>query len=506
MKHTEITEKLCKAREYEAIHSKETATCPRPVFHVSTPVGWMNDPNGFSFFDKEYHLFFQYHPYSTNWGPMHWGHVTTQDFIKWKHVPCALAPDSDYDKDGCFSGTAVEHDGQHILMYTGVEEKNMPDGTRQIRQTQCIAFGDGVEYHKCEMNPVITADMLPEGSSLVDFRDPKIWKDEQGFWSVVGSKDQEGSGQLALFFSENAIDWRFVKILDSCKREYGEMWECPDFFALDETQVLIVSPQFMVADEEFHCGNNTIYFVGEYDSIKQEWKRETPCMLDYGLDFYAAQTTQAVDGRRIMLGWLQNWDNYMTPEAFTWSGMMTVPRELSVRDGHLIQNPVRELELYRENKVIIKDYKLSNNQNETEIPEVSGRIVDLNIHLKKGNYTKFQLAVAADEKHRTIISYDKETSTVCVDRSRSGLKRDMLTTRSMKVKDINGELQLRVLIDNYSVELFVNNGEQAMTTLIYTPIDAGNIIWGVDGNVTLDIEKYDISAELKAVRSNYAKA
>lgn len=491
--NTEITEKLCKARNYELIHSKEIPKEQRPVFHMAAPVGWMNDPNGFSMFQGSCHLFFQYHPYSTFWGPMHWGHYTTNDFIQWELKPCALAPDQDYDKDGCFSGTAVEWNGKHVLMYTGVKEGEGTDGTHYVRQTQCIAIGDGENYKKCEKNPVITADMLPEGSSETDFRDPKIWKDEDGFWSLVGSKNEDGSGQLALFFSEDAVTWKFETILDYCRNEYGEMWECPDFFSLDQKQILIISPQFMQADgKEFHSGNNTAYFIGEYDKKSHTWHRGVPHMVDFGLDFYAAETMEAEDGRRIMIAWLQSWDNRLTPDDYAWSGMMTIPRELFIRDGQLMQYPVRELIGYHKKSVNYENYEINQAQKEMMIPEIEGRAVDLTIRLKKGNYTEFGIAVAADEKHRTMISYDKEKGTVCVDRTMSGLKKDFITSRSMKVNEKNGELQMRILIDTNSVEVFVNGGEQAMTTLIYTPLKAKNILWSTDGNVLADIEKHDI--------------
>lgn len=493
MEHTEITEKLRAAREYELVCGKEIPQEQRPVFHMSTPVGWMNDPNGFSMFGGSCHLFFQYHPYSTSWGPMHWGHYTTKDFIRWEPLPCALAPDMDYDRDGCFSGTALEWEGKHILMYTGVKESRDGDGTCEVRQTQCVAVGDGVNYIKYEKNPVITADMLPQSSSKTDFRDPKLWRDETGFWSIVGSKNEDGSGQLALFFSENALDWQFVKILDYCRNEYGEMWECPDFFSLGQKQVLIVSPQFMRADgAEFHSGNNTIYFVGEYDAKNTSWRRGKPHIVDHGLDFYAAQTMEASDGRRIMIGWLQSWDNYMTPDDYAWSGMMTIPRELSVKNDRLLQSPVRELAQYRTNGVSYADYEIGNTGEEIVVPGIGGRIADVSVRLKGGAYTNFSMAVAADAGHRTVITYEKGKGLVTVDRARSGMKKDFISTRSMRVNESNGELLMRVLIDKNSVELFVNEGEQAMTTLIYTPLEAREILFFADGRVRMDVEKYDI--------------
>lgn len=176
-----MSRELDKAREYEAGKKEQIPSEQKCVFHLTPPVGWINDPNGFSRYQGEYHLFYQYYPYGTSWGPMHWGHQKTKDFIKWELVPCALAPDTEYDGQGCFSGSAVEHDGKHILMYTSVYDRLQEDGTHKIRQTQSIAIGDGVNYEKLSCNPVIKSDALPEGSSVVDFRDPRIWKEKIPF-------------------------------------------------------------------------------------------------------------------------------------------------------------------------------------------------------------------------------------------------------------------------------------------------------------------------------------
>ena len=146
---------LEKANEYirqNYIDEKE-----KPLFHVTPETGWMNDPNGFSVYQGKVHLFYQFYPYKTEWGPMHWGHQVTEDLLKWEAYPVAMAPDQDYDHIGCFSGSAVEADGKHVLLYTGVSQK---DG-KEI-QNQCIAIGDGKTYEKWQDNPVIKGDIMPE--------------------------------------------------------------------------------------------------------------------------------------------------------------------------------------------------------------------------------------------------------------------------------------------------------------------------------------------------------
>lgn len=176
------------------------------------------------------HLFYQYYPYAREWGPMHWGHSVTTDMISWEQLPAALAPDQDYDRIGCFSGSAIEADNKHVLVYTGVTKITLPDGREEERQNQCIAFGDGRDYVKYENNPVVTGEMLPENCSRIDFRDPKIWKEEDTYYLIVGSKDNRQIGQVVLCSSKDLKEWKFETVLAANSTgKVGTMWECPDF-------------------------------------------------------------------------------------------------------------------------------------------------------------------------------------------------------------------------------------------------------------------------------------
>lgn len=483
--------KLSKARAYEKEAVAKTSKEQRPVFHFSAPVGWLNDPNGFSMYQGQYHLFYQYNPYATHWDSMHWGHAVSRDFVRWEYLPAALAPDRDYDNFGVFSGGAVEADGKQVLMYTGVEETLLPDGTKQIRQNQCLAVGDGMDYEKVPANPVITADMLPEGSSREDFRDPKIWKEDGRYYAAVASRHADGSGQIALFSSEDLSDWKFDTILDRSENQCGRMWECPDFFALGDRRILMISPQDMQAKElEIHNGNNNLFLVGTYDKDTQKFERLGVQPCDYGLDFYAAQTMETEDGRRVMIGWMQSWDNHMCPPDFAWSGMMTLPRELSLVNGRVCQRPVREIEGYRKNPV---RHDLVEIGQETALDGVEGRTVDLTIDLEDGDYETFEVKVAASQDYFSSIVYDRREDTVTFDRTYSGYGRDVISRRSMKVKDQGGKLKLRVLLDRYSVEIFVNDGEQAMTSLIFTPQDGTGIRFRAKGRAVASVCKYEIS-------------
>ena len=491
------SELLQKARDFEAQYGPHIPDSERPAFHATPTIGWMNDPNGFSFYRGECHLFYQYHPYSNEWGPMHWGHLKTRDFITWERLPAALAPDKDYDAAGCFSGGAAElPDGRQLLLYTGVRRGHNAEGYIQDIQTQCIAVGDGVNYEKILDNPVLDAKDLPEGGSAIDFRDPKVWHDPDGsLYAVVGNRTADGSGAILLYRSGDGLKWEFVRTLDRSRNQYGKMWECPDFFPLDGRQVLITSPQDMTpVGLEFHAGNGTVCFIGDYTPEGKGFMRQYVQAIDYGLDLYAPQTLAAPDGRRVMVAWMQNWDTANAkPCHCRWFGQMTLPRELSVRDGRLYQNPVRELENYRSCCVMHNNIPVSG---EVNLPGVQGRVLDMTVTVRPTGgelYRWFRIRVAKDGEHETIIRYRPSDGTVKIDRTRSGLPRDIVHTRSFLVRPKDGEIKLRVILDRFSVEVFVNDGEQAASAVIYTRQEADAITFEAGGSVLMDVEKYDLA-------------
>ena len=490
------SEILQKARDYEEKFSVFIREEERPAFHLTPRVGWMNDPNGFSIYKGEYHLFYQYHPYTTQWGPMHWGHAVSKDLLHWEYLPAAIGPDQPYDNFGCFSGSAVElPDGRQLLMYTGVQRIQREDSTREDIQAQCLAVGDGVNYKKMDVNPVLDVKDIPEGFSYTDFRDPKIIPCPTGGYDcVVGNRTDDTSGAILLFHSDDGFAWHFVTILDRCWNEYGKMWECPDFFSLEEKQIIVTSPQDMSAlGMEFHNGDGTLFLIGQYDEKTNKFERDNVQAVDYGLDFYAPQTLLTPDGRRIMIAWMQNWDTCGgQPNGAKWFGQMSVPRELGYRDGRVIQNPVRELESCHGRRVAYKDVPV---QEEVSLRGIYGRTVDMTVSVKpmaSGTYKLFRMKVAAGSQHYTSISYRPETSVLRVSRSHSGLNRDFVHERECFVRDQGGELKLRIILDRFSLEVFANDGEQAMSVTLYTPQSANGIRFEAQGKVLLNVEKYDI--------------
>lgn len=493
--------KLEKARAYEKEHSKKIVGDMRPAFHLSPYVGWMNDPNGLSFYKGQYHMFYQYHPYNSQWGPMHWGHAVSKDLIHWEYLPAAIAPDMPYDEFGCFSGSAIElEDGRHLLMYTGVTRVENEEGDLVDCQTQCIAVGDGLNYVKYEHNPVLTEADLPEGASKIDFRDPKIWRDDEGiYWAVVGNRSADGSGQILLFRSEDAFSWKYFSTLDENKNRFGKMWECPDFFKLNGKDVLLMSPQDMLPEGfEYHNGNGNMCIIGEFDKEKGIFHEQYSQSADYGIDFYAHQTVLKQDGKRVMIGWMQNWDACaIRAHDEVWAGQMSLPREIWIENNRLYQRPASEYEACLKNKVEYKDVEVDKNSGELQLEGIKGRTLDLQIRIRakdiKDPYYKFTIYFAKKDKLYTSLSFRPYENILKIDRKFSGSRRAILHQRRMLVPDSEDEsIRLRLVLDRYSCEVFVGDGERVMTTAIYTDIKAEDIVFACDGEALMDIIKQDV--------------
>ena len=493
-----ISQTLRDVRKYETEKERTIRPEDRPAFHLSARVGWMNDPNGFCYYQGKYHMFYQYHPFDSHWGPMHWGHAVSTDLLHWQYLPAVMAPDMPYDYRGCFSGSAAElPDGRHLLMYTGVSSEVAPDGELKDVQTQAIAIGDGTDYDKYPKNPVITAKDLPEGSSRSDFRDPKIFRLADGsFRCVVASCDEEHDGRILLFGSENGLDWTYRTTLAVNNKRFGRMWECPDFFPLDGKQVLLTSPQDMFPKAfEYHNGNGTLCLIGSYDEEKEVFTEEKDQSIDYGIDFYAPQTILTQDGRRVMIGWMQNWDtcNLHSPKE-PWFGQMSLPREISVRDGRLFQKPIRELDELHANAVEYHDVILSGVMN---LQGIEGRLFDMEITVdpvdEKNLYHKFTVRFAEDDVYHTQVSFRPYESIVKIDRKFSGSRRAIIHQRRCQIdQDHGGRLKLRIILDRCSAEVFINDGEKVMSATIFTDMEAKGISFFADGVVRMDVVKYDI--------------
>ena len=432
-------------------------------YHLTSPVGWINDPNGFSEFNGEYHLFYQYHPYSSEWGPMHWGHQTTKDFIKWDLESVALAPDADYDYNGCFSGTALVENGVHYLTYTAVTEV----------QNQAMAYSyDGVTYKKLD-NLLIDGSSLPNGFSNNDFRDPKLFKRNGNFYILVGNKDNKtGMKQIVLFKSKNITGpYEYVNIVYG-RTDIGGIPECPDFVTIDGYDCLIMSPQSFKSDKEYEMQNvdSCVYLVGNFstNTDKFYYSNKEVQEFDKGFSFYAPQTMTTSDGRVILIAWMRSWSEPNLTKMDNWCGTMTLPRELSLKDGHIYQKPVREIENYLTDLKSIDSLSITD---ETKIvDDFEGRTskISLTLDVAGSTASKYGVEVFKGTRYATKIYYDSRLGTVVFDRTNCGSMMD--GKRYAKVEAIDGKITLDIFLDVNSVEIFINDGYYTMTGTTFTPL------------------------------------
>ncbi|HFI0571880.1 TPA: glycoside hydrolase family 32 protein [Streptococcus suis] len=420
----------------------------KPQAHLTPETGWMNDPNGFVYFRGEYHLFYQFNPYESVWGPMHWGHAKSKDLVNWEQLPVALAPDKAYDKDGCFSGSAIVKDDVLWLMYTGhiVNE----DGT--VSQVQNMAFStDGIHFEKIEQNPVATAEGLPEEVIANDFRDPKIFEKDGHYYSVVATKHKDNVGCIVLLSSPNLTDWKFESIFLKGEANQGFVWECPDYFEVDGQEYLIVSPmRYQKEDNDFVNINSNIFVSGHVDWDKKVFVADSFKEIDHGHDFYAAQTTEGPGGERVMIAWMHTWGRKLVTNdlGHQWFGQMTLPRILKPSQTGLFQ---------------VLPASVLNSFDDIEIGQAIQGPSKLSLKLDDS----LDLKLGTDQDYLQF-GYDRAKQEVYIDRSSLKIQQagEEGWSTARRAVTISAH-HLLAVIDRNSLELFVNDGQESLTSTFY---------------------------------------
>lgn len=469
--------RLQKANDY--IQNNKTKTTNRPYFHFSPEIGWMNDPNGFSFYKGQYHLFYQYYPYDIVWNDMHWGHAKTEDFITWEYLPVALANDKAYDANGCFSGSAIEKDGNLYLMYTGHIDPNLgfDRDEREIAERQCIAFSkDGVTFEKYEQNPVIGEKQLPEGYLICDFRDPKVLEVDGVYYCVLAVRNVQRRGEIIMFQSTNLLDWAFHSSIYQAKFEDNLLLECPDLFHVDGKSVLLFSE--MPCDPEYQeaVQNTTAYVIGEMDFEKGIFTPEKKGLLDYGQTFYAPQSTEGKNHERLLIGWMHRWHQTLPPKEYGFNGMMSLPRKLTIQNGELIQQAAIQHEAYFKQIVSLENKQLQNEAFDIE-SEGAGY---LKLHFSRSSSTKFMVELHKKDTISTRIHVDVTNNRISYDSDYGN--QGIITINNCFRDDEN---ILEFYVDLHSVELFINGGEKVATFTSYDQDKGKTISISAQHNIEL---------------------
>jgi fructan beta-fructosidase len=464
----------------------------RPLYHFTPPRNFMNDPNGLVFFRGEYHLFYQHNPEGTVWGHMSWGHAVSRDLVSWQPLPVALP-----EGDGImiFSGSAVVdtkntsgfgRDGKPplVAIYTGHGHG---------RQTQNLAYSldRGRTWTKYAANPV-----LDIGSA--EFRDPKVFRHEPtGRWVMVVVLAQEK--KVRFYGSADLKSWKHLSDFGPAGST-GGVWECPDLFPLaveGRPGTIKWVLKVDVNPGAVSGGSGGQYFVGTFDGkVFTNESRDWPIWLDYGKDFYAAQSWSDIpdsEGRRTWLGWMANWQYANQLPTRPWRGAMTLPRTLTLHTTpaglRLAQAPVKELQALRGQHVRIADRVVSEKERPLADEKISGASLELVAEFEPGTANEFGLKVRRGKDQETLVGYDVRAGALFIDRTRSGevnFSKEFPGRHAGPLSPEEGRVKMHLFLDASSVEVFGNDGRTVITDLIFPdPASQGVELYAKGGTTKL---------------------
>lgn len=446
-------------------------------YHLMPNTGWVNDPNGLCYFNGYYHVFYQYSPLDSKGGLKFWGHCKSKDFINWEDEGVALYPDKEFDKNGVYSGSAIVKDEEMYLFYTGnVKEEGEYDYINTGRQQNVIVVKtkDGTEFSEKQL--VLTNDDFPEEFTL-HVRDPKVFKDGEFYYMVLGARGKDDLGYVVLYKSHNLINWEFHSIPAGGIKKLGYMWECPDFIKVDNKDALLISPQGL--KPEGYLYNNVYqsgYMIGEFSEDKKTFNCGEFIELDRGFDFYAPQTFYDDKGRCILIGWMglpDIEDYYSNPTVENgWQHTLTMPRELSIKNNKIIQKPLDEMKELRQQHVQIKDIIFEE--------KLYKQLLKKNFELKIG-VKKLQGNLNLNLENLCSLEYNSKTKVfkMCLGKSGFG--------RKERCVFINKISEIHIFGDSSSLEIFLNSGEESFTTRVYPTEVNGNIIINCNAEIVLDV-------------------
>ncbi|OQP56698.1 glycoside hydrolase family 32 protein [Niastella populi] len=471
----------------------------RPQIHFSPKQKWTNDPNGMVYHNGTWHLFFQHYPDSTIWGPMHWGHATSKDLVHWQEQPIALYPDS---LGYIFSGSAVVDKnntagfGKNALV--AIFTHHDPQGEKEKRnnfQNQSIAYStdEGRTWTKYAGNPVL------KNPGITDFRDPKVcWYEPQKKWIMtLATKDR-----ITFYSSPDLKGWTKESEFGKELGAHGGVWECPDLFQLDDDNgkkvwVLIVS----INPGGPNGGSATQYFLGDFDGSRFAPVDTNTRWIDYGPDNYAGITWSNTGNRKIFLGWMSNWLYANIVPATTWRNAMTIARELKLKrtgnEMYVASEPVAELKKIQSKPVVLHNIQV---QKSFDVASKAGKItfparLDLNFE-KNSDYS---IVLSNDAGEEVAIGYNKAQQQYYIDRSRSGqtnFQKDFPARHVAPRLSKAGSMDLSLILDVNSVEMFADSGLTVMTSIYFPTKPFTHIRIESPENVT--IKKLTVSS-LKSI-------
>ena len=449
---------LHSADEIADLHDRNAQSVYRQKFHVQPVTGLSSDPNGFIFHKGVYHLYYQWCPWGAVHGLKYWYHVTSEDLVHWKNAGVGLKPDTYYDNRGTHSGSGYSHGDEMYLFYTGNHRDDDWTRTPYTCVARLDAKGDAVKLPEPIFGP---RDDYSEHQ-----RDPKIVyvPDKKKYYIFIGAQNLDLKGRALIYESEDLLTgWKFAGELKVPGYEaFGGMWECPCIVHISGKDVLIFSPQYTKLPGRAESTNHNIYFVGKMDYDTLTFTPEGDYQyLDFGFDFYAAQFCANVDddNMAILIGWIGLPDNHYPTEEEDWEGSMSLPREVRLVDGHLVQSPVAAFESLKGKDISAKG----------RLP----RVCDMVIDVPEGAFD-LALFTKEDGSGGFTVHYNEEAGTLTVDKTGMTKRFNQNVGEVLDVPLVSPLSRIRVIIDRCSAELFINDGEETFTAHVYPTDDEHN--------------------------------
>lgn len=448
-------------------------------YHMMPNAGWINDPNGLCYFNGYYHVFYQYSPLDVKGGLKFWGHCKSKDCINWKDDGIALYPDKEFDRSGVYSGSAIVKDGEMYLFYTGnVKEEGEHDYINTGRQQNVVVVKtkDGINFS--EKHLVLTNDDFPKEFTL-HVRDPKVFKDGEFYYMVLGARGKDDLGYIVLYKSHDLIEWELNSIPAGGMEKLGYMWECPDFIKVNNKDALLISPQGIKA--EGYLYNNVYqsgYMIGEFTKDKKKFNCGDFIELDRGFDFYAPQTFYDDKGRCILIGWMglpDIEDHYSNPTIKNgWQHTLTMPRELSIKNNKIIQKPIDEIKELRQQHAQYKDVITE----EKTYKQLLNKNFELKIEIKK-----LQGDFNLNLEDLCNLEYDSKIKVfkICLEESGFG--------RKERAVSINKLSDIHIFGDSSCLEIFLNLGDEVFTTRVYPIKTNKDMRINCNAEIVLDVWK-----------------
>lgn len=492
----------CSPQQNESLTSLDSTAYHemyRPRFHFSPAKGWTNDPNGLVYYEGEYHIFYQYNPYGTTWGHMSWGHAVSKDLLHWEHLPVAISEYLDpatRDSTMIFSGTVVADNNNSsglcegksclIAIYTSHVSKN----NQTVVQHQSLAYSNdkGRTWKRYDKNPILDIQRK-------DFRDPKVfWYEPKKTW--IMALVIPDLYKIRFYQSVNLRDWIQLS-------EFGGMgdtsriWECPDLYELPIENEPGKTKWVISLSGSHPQGPAFVgmqYFIGRFDgsSFVPDDPEQIPRYVDYGKDYYAGIVYNNLpkdDHRTIMIGWANNWTYANQIPTSTWRGAMAIPRELALRkteDGiQLVQRPLSSIHTLRGRELI-------------DLNDLTDKGIALEIEIDPADAKEAGVRILKNGEEKTVIGYMAARQEIFLDRTHAGVSdfnREFPGRESVPAKPVDGKIKLQVFIDRSIVEVFVNDGAQALCEQVF-PIQKRSQIksYSDNGKATIKIQAWEMNS------------